>query len=340
MHGYSVDELIGRNLSMFHTAEQLKTEVIPALEQLSSTGSSQGDIGHVRKDGTTFPTWMINTLVRFSDQKPSAMIGIARDITERKQAEEELKKRTAQLEEVNRELEAFSYSVSHDLQTPLRAINGFTAMILKKQGDTFDEDTRSKFNVIRENTRNMGQLIEDLLNLSRIGRKAIDFAELNMADLVRAVWKEVQHINQERVMTLNIQDMPAASGDRAFIHEVYVNLIGNAVKFTKQCSAARIEAGGYPDGHENVYYIRDNGAGFDMAYYENLFGAFQRLHSAQDYEGTGIGLTIVQRIIHKHGGRVWAEGKEGEGATFYFSLPGVSSELGVRSSELGVGSLE
>jgi len=327
MHGYSVDELIGRNLSMFHTAEQLKTEVAPALELLRSTGSSQGDIGHVRKDGSTFSAWMINTVVKFSGQKPSAMIGIARDITERKKTETELQEKTAMLKEANRELESFNYTVSHDLKSPLLTINGFTAMILKKQGDAFDEDTRSKFNVIRATTQKMGQRIDALLNFSRIGRQALDAATLNMAAIVSDVWNEVLVNNQERAISLDIKDVPAASGDRALISQVYENLIGNAVKFTKHCSAARIEAGGYPEGNENVYYIRDNGAGFDMAYYEKLFGVFQRIHNVQEYEGTGIGLAIVQRIIHKHGGRVWAEGQEGKGATFYFSLPGGSSEL-------------
>jgi PAS domain S-box-containing protein len=249
------------------------------------------------------------------------LVGVARDITDRKQAEEELKKRTAELENANRDLESFSYSVSHDLQSPLHAINGFTAMILKDQGGAFDEDTRRKFDVIRENTKKMGQLIEDLLNFSRVGRKALHVVLLNMGDLVRDVWHDVRQNNPERIMTLDIRDIPAASGDRALIHEVYMNLIGNAVKFTKHCAAAHIEAGGYTDGNENVYYIRDNGAGFDMAYYEKLFGVFQRLHSVQEYEGSGIGLTIVQRIIQKHGGRVRAEGREGEGATFYFTLP-------------------
>jgi PAS domain S-box-containing protein len=250
------------------------------------------------------------------------MAGVVQDITERKLAEEGLKERTAELEVANRDLESFSYSVSHDLKSPLLTINGFTAMILKKQGAAFDEDTQNKFNVIRASTQKMGQLIEALLNFSRIGRKAIDAVNLNMAAIVSDVWREAQVNNQERAMTLEIKDMPAASGDRALINQVYVNLIGNAVKFTKHCAAARIEAGSYPDGTENVYYIRDNGAGFDMAYYEKLFGVFQRIHTMQEYEGTGIGLAIVQRIIHKHGGRVWAEGKVGEGAAFYFTLPG------------------
>lgn len=255
MHGYSVDELIGRNLSMFHTAEQLKTEVPHALELLRATGSSQGDIQHVRKDGSIFPTWMINTVVKFSGQKPSAMIGIARDITERKKAEMELQEKTAMLKEANKELESFNYTVSHDLKSPLLTINGFTAMILKKQGDAFDEDTRSKFNVIRANTQKMGQLIDALLNFSRIGRKAIDATKLNMAAIVSDVWNEGLVNKQERDIALDIKDMPAASGDRALIKQVYINLVGNAVKFTEHCPAARIEAGGYTDGNENVYLI-------------------------------------------------------------------------------------
>ncbi|HUH65452.1 MAG TPA: PAS domain S-box protein [Syntrophales bacterium] len=243
-----------------------------------------------------------------------------RDITDRKQVEEQLSKRTLQLEELNRELESFSYSVSHDLRAPLRAIDGYARMILKKQGKKLDEDTLSKFNVIRSGTERMGQLIDDLLIFSRLGRQHMSVVKLDMGALIRDAWKEISVINPERRMRLTVGNIPAGHGDRSLINQVLLNLLSNAVKFTKYRADARIEAGGHTDGNENVYFIRDNGAGFDMAYYDKLFGVFHRLHSDEAFEGTGVGLAIVQRIIHRHGGRVWAEGKVDEGACFYFSL--------------------
>ncbi len=257
----------------------------------------------------------------------------ARDITELRTAQKALQEshddlerrvaeRTAKLEAVNKELESFSYSVSHDLRAPLRAIDGYARMILKKQGDKFDEDTLSKFNVIRSSAHMMGQLIDDLLTFSRLGRKEISMSKLDMHALINDVWKELRIINPDRNMFLTLQGLPSGYGDRSLVKQVYSNLLGNAVKFTKYREAAYIEAGGYTDGNEGVYYIKDNGVGFDMTYYDKLFGVFQRLHSTDDFEGTGVGLATVQRIIRRHGGRVWAEGGTDRGATFYFTLRG------------------
>jgi light-regulated signal transduction histidine kinase (bacteriophytochrome) len=245
---------------------------------------------------------------------------VFQDISERKQAEEELNKHTAQLEELNRELESFSYSVSHDLRAPLRAIDGYARLILKKQGDKFDDDTLNKFNVIRNSTHMMGQLIDDLLTFSRLGRQHMSISELDMDALMRDAWKELEVINPERNMRLTVKAIPAGHGDRALIKQVCINLLSNAIKFTKYRDAADIEAGGYANEKENVYFVRDNGVGFDMEYYDKLFGVFQRLHSADAFEGTGVGLATVQRIINRHGGRVWADGKVDEGACFYFAL--------------------
>jgi PAS domain S-box-containing protein len=245
---------------------------------------------------------------------------VFQDISERKRAEVELKERSAQLEELNRELESFSYSVSHDLRAPLRAIDGYARLILKKQADNFDEDTVNKFNVIRSSTQTMGQLIDDLLTFSRLGRQNMSVSDLDMDALMRDSWKELEVINPDRNMRLTVQNIPAGYGDRALIKQVCINLLSNAVKFTKYRDDANIEAGGYPEEEENVYFIRDNGVGFDMEYYDKLFGVFQRLHSADSFEGSGVGLATVQRIIHRHGGRVWARGKVDEGACFYFAL--------------------
>jgi signal transduction histidine kinase len=246
---------------------------------------------------------------------------VFQDISERKQAEEEIKKRTAQLEELNRELESFSYSVSHDLRAPLRAIDGYARMILKKQTNKFDEDTLHKFNVIRSSTHMMSQLIDDLLTFSRLGRQHMSVSELDMDAMMKDAWKELEVINPDRNMRLTVKAIPAGHGDRALIKQVCINLLSNAIKFTKYRDDAHIEAGGYADENEIVYFVRDNGVGFDMDYYDKLFGVFQRLHSAEAFEGSGVGLATVQRIIHRHGGRVWADGRVDEGACFYFSLP-------------------
>jgi two-component system sensor kinase len=243
------------------------------------------------------------------------------DITKRMQVEQILRERTAELEALNKELESFSYSVSHDLRAPLRAIDGYARSIFKKQGDKFDDDTRRKFNDIRLNARMMGQLIDDLLAFSRLGKKHMSISKLDMDAVIMDVWKELQTANPERDMKLTLNSMPSGYGDRTLIKQVCFNLLANAVKFTKFRVPAHIEVGGCSEGNEDIYYIKDNGVGFNMAYYDKLFGVFQRLHNPDDFEGTGVGLATIQRIIHRHDGRVWAEGKVDEGATFYFSLP-------------------
>ena len=260
-------------------------------------------------------------VVRDADGRVVGMRGTVQDVTERKRAEAALAENSAKLEETNRELESFSYSVSHDLRAPLRAIDGFSQMILKKDGEQFGEETRRRFRMILDNVATMGTLIDDLLAFSRLGRQELAKGSLDMEGLVRDVWGELVTINPGREMTLKMAPIPAALGDRALIRQVYSNLLGNAAKFTQSRTEAVIEAGSSVEAGGTVYYIRDNGVGFDMQFYDKLFGVFQRLHSDADYKGTGIGLALVQRIVQKHGGRVWAEGRVDEGATFYFTLP-------------------
>ena len=252
------------------------------------------------------------------------------DITNIKKAQKLAEQNQTQLEITNKELESFSYSVSHDLRAPLRAIDGYSRMILKKQGNCFDEDTRRQFQVIRNNVEMMGRLIDDLLTFSRLGKQEVTKVNLDMNELIREVWEELVSINPDRSMVLNMEPMAAVRGDRTLIRQVYSNLLGNAVKFTRGRDTAVIEAGSCVQDSETVHYVRDNGIGFDMQYHAKLFGVFQRLHSADEYEGTGIGLALVQRIVHRHGGRVWANGEVDKGATFSFVLPhqgdGVISE--------------
>lgn len=232
-----------------------------------------------------------------------------------------LQKQSEKLEDANQELEAFAYSVSHDLRVPLRAIDGFSRILVEDYEDKLDEEGIRLLNIVRENTAKMGHLIDDILLLSRASRQEMLLNEIDMAALARSVYDEFQTDVTDRDVEFNVGDIPNAYGDRAMLGQVFQNLIGNAIKFTRNKNPAIIEVGGEKEGKEIVYYVKDNGAGFDMKYINKLFGLFQRLHSPEEFEGTGVGLSIVQRVIRRHGGSVWGEGAVGEGATIYFTLP-------------------
>ena len=234
--------------------------------------------------------------------------------------------RTAKLEAANKDLEGFAYSVSHDLRVPLRAIDGFSQLVLKQYEDKLDDEGKRLLNVVRSNTKRMGQLVDDILAFSRAGRLEIRTSEADMEALAREVWRELEPSMAGRDVRLDIKPLPKVQGDPAMLRQVWANLLGNAAKFTNLRATARIEVGGSPglaangEGGEFTFYVKDNGVGFDQQYVHKLFGVFQRLHGVDEFEGTGIGLAIVKRIITRHGGRVWAEGKVNEGATFYFTL--------------------
>ncbi len=271
-------------------------------------------------------------------KKITGLLGIATDITERKKAEKELRKyrdhleelvneRTSELERKNSDLEAaikesemFSYSISHDLKAPLRAIAGFSNILMLDHKDSLDEEGMRLLNVVQTNVLNMGELIEDILMYSRMGRQALKKTSIGLNKIAETIATKLILEAPNRAIHFNIAPLPSCMGDKVLMTQVLTNLLTNAVKFTGKQEVAEIEIGCIEKNGKPIYYIRDNGEGFDMKYADKLFGLFQRLHSPKEFEGTGVGLAIVQRLIQRHGGRVWAEGKVGEGATFYFTL--------------------
>jgi light-regulated signal transduction histidine kinase (bacteriophytochrome) len=269
-----------------------------------------------------------------SDGQVEYILAEGRDISNLKDAEESLRVKTAQLEAANQELESFSYSVSHDLRAPLRAISGFSQALSGKHADSLGEQGLHYLNRINANTRHMGELIDDLLSLSRISRREMRQDQVDLAELAREVDKELRAQEPERQVLFEVEGQLQARGDAGLIRIVLQNLLTNAWKFTsaRREGGAHIQFGvlsqpqpfsrGRDAEEQQVYYVRDNGVGFDMAFANKLFGAFQRLHSTAEFPGTGIGLATVQRIIHRHGGRIWAEAEVDKGATFYFTLGG------------------
>jgi PAS domain S-box-containing protein len=328
--GYSVEEAVNQPLILlmperFHEAHQR------GLRRFLKTGEAHVigktvELAGKRKDGTEFPlelslsSWKVGEEIFFS--------GMARDITQRRQAEEriqqlhrDLQQRAVELEATNRELEAFSYSVSHDLRSPLRSIDGFGQALLEDCASRLDDQGRHYLNRIRSSTQHMGQLIDDLLKLSRATRTEIRREPVDLTQLAQSVITGLEIAEPDRKVECRVQASMVVDGDPRLLRIVLENLIGNAWKFTSRTAQARIDMASFPDGADNrAYYVRDNGAGFDMAYVDKLFGVFQRLHTPAEFPGTGIGLATVQRIIHRHGGRAWAESEGGKGASFYFTL--------------------
>jgi light-regulated signal transduction histidine kinase (bacteriophytochrome) len=282
-------------------------------------------------DGCSFPIEFTSTPLEESGKVTGAVV-VFRDITELKKAEDEIAalnrdlearvaERTAELESANQGLEAFAYSVSHDLRAPLRAINGLSQILIEDHGSQLDAEGMRVLGMVRDSIDHMNQLIDDILKFSRVGRADLTNSEIDMERLFREVFAELRPLYLDGDPMLVIEPMPATQGDAAMIRQVVVNLLSNALKFSRTRERARIKVGGFVDDDEVVYFINDNGVGFDIEHAHKIFGVFQRLHSGRDFEGAGIGLAIVKRIVTRHGGRVWADSKLNQGATFYFSQP-------------------
>ena len=339
LYGWTSQEAVGQ------VSHQLMGTIFPApLDEINTkllrTGRWEGELIHTKRDGTQAVAASRWSLQPDQQGNPKAILETNNDVTERKRAEESLRrsrdeletkveqrtadltKTNADLESVNKELEAFAYSVSHDLRAPVRHIAGFTELLLKHAAAVLDDKSRHHISMILDAANRMGNLVDDLLAFSRIGRAETQKTTVKLDDLVKGVLSEVAPDTEDRKIVWRIGSLPACYGDPSMLRLVFANLVSNALKFTRMRSEAEIQIDSLnhrPD--EMVVFVKDNGVGFDMKHKDKLFGVFQRLHSQEAFEGTGIGLATVQRIVHRHGGRVWAEGALDHGATFYVALP-------------------
>jgi PAS domain S-box-containing protein len=333
MLGYSEGELLSLSYQKLTPAKWHDFEARIVEEQIMKRGYSEVyEKEYRRKDGTVFPIELRASLLRDSAGKPLNIWAIVREISTRKAMEAELKtlnadlerrvaERTAELEASNTELEAFSHTVSHDLRAPLRHIHGYADLLSSYLGNGLSEQGRHYLDTISDATRQMGQLIDDLLQFSKTGRLEVHRAGCDMQRTVNEILASLEPDCAGREIRWILGNLPQVQGDCAMLRQVWTNLLANAVKYTRKKQEARIEVGVREEGDELICFVRDNGVGFDMQYADNLFGVFQRMHSPDEFEGTGIGLATVRRIVARHGGRTWAEAAPDKGATFYFSLP-------------------
>jgi PAS domain S-box-containing protein len=331
--GYSLKEAVGKGVEMLYSGSEVAVgRHISDLNLAVEKGRVEYRRKQVRSDGSDFFAHTILTAMYTAEGRFSGFALATSDVTEQQKLEQEneilqkrledkVQQRTKELQVVNKELEAFSYSVSHDLRTPLRAIIGFSQILREDYSDRLDEEGRRLLNNISRNTKMMGELIDDLLKFSKLSRlEKIDTA-VDMLHLVQIVIDHLEEVWNKKRYTFIVSDVPPCSGDDSMLKQVWTNLIDNAMKYASKSAEPTIEIGGTADEETITYYVKDNGVGFDMKYAGNLFGVFQRLHTTEQFEGTGLGLALVQRIIHKHNGTVWAEASPDKGATFYFTIP-------------------
>jgi len=333
LFGYRSEEVVGKNVSML-MPEPYHSEHDGYLANYLRTGQAKiigrgREVTAKRSDGSVFP--MDLRISEFSLEGRRQFIGSIRDITERKRAQDEIlrlnasleergQQRTAQLEAANKELESFSYSVSHDLRAPLHGIDGFSQALLEDYAAKLDDQGKGYLQRVRAATQRMAELIDDMLNLARVTRAPMQRAPVDLSALATAITDELRQTQPERAMEVVVQPGLVADGDAKLLKVLLMNLLANAWKFTGKQERARIEFGMQPGGGVPAYFVHDNGVGFDMQYVHKLFGAFQRLHAMDEFPGTGVGLATVQRIVHRHGGRAWAEAAVEQGATFFFTL--------------------
>ncbi len=326
--GFSDEDLTGRPYLDFVHPEDRAATIAEATKLAHGEDTIHFENRYECKNGSY--KWLAWTA---KQSAPDQLIfAVARDMTAQKRTEEEiarlnaaLAERLTELEESNKGLEAFSYSVSHDLRAPLRAIDGFVHLLVEDYGQKLEPAARRYLEIIAGSARTMGLLIDDLLEFSRLGRQPLRKVTVDMTGLVCRVLRQQQDAIEDRRIEVRLDELPECQADESLLEHVLANLVGNAIKYTQRVKAARIEIGCHSsDSGELVYSIKDNGAGFDMRYADKLFGVFQRLHRADEFEGTGVGLALAQRIINRHGGRIWAEATVGKGATFFFTLVGVS----------------
>jgi PAS domain S-box-containing protein len=333
LFGYSDGEMVGKTVSIVNAPTEKSPEEIAVkiIKELEENGFWTGEVLNIKKDGTIF--WTHANVTIFDHTKfGKVLVSVQEDISVRKDGEFLIKKlneelegrvvmRTQQLEAVNKELEAFTYSVSHDLRAPLRAVHGYTKILLEEYEDKLDDEGKRICGIISSSATQMGELIDDLLSFSRIGRSRLNPSEIDMKKMAMVVLEGMTSPAESKRIKLKIGRLPKAFGDVTLFGQVWTNLISNAIKYSSKMDISEITIGSEADGKMITYFIKDNGVGFDMQYAHKLFGVFQRLHSEAEFEGNGVGLAIVQRIILKHAGKVWAKSEVGKGATFYFSLP-------------------
>jgi PAS domain S-box-containing protein len=327
LYGYSATEAVGQSVAIL--APPLgKDEIRDILERIGKGERVEHyETRRMRKNGQRIDVSLTISPVKDSTGKVVGASTIGRDITDEKRAEAEIKalnitlrERIAELDTTNKELEAFTYSVSHDLRAPLRHVDGFSKLLVEKHRAELSTDALGYVEIIRDSVLQMGMLIDDLLNLTRVGRTQLSMQVTGLNSLVEEVRADLARANPDRMIEWKVETLPFADCDPGLMKQVFVNLLSNAVKFTRPRKPAIIEVGAVRQDGQPVVFVRDNGVGFSMKYAKKLFGVFQRLHRAEDFEGTGVGLATVQRIIRKHGGRVWAEAGLDKGATFYFTL--------------------
>ncbi len=329
--GIPRDMLVGKSDYDFFPKEQSDFFTAKDREVLRSTGVVHVFEEQLTTNGVTRYLRTRKTALRDANDEPQYLLGISDDITAQKRFEESIRElnaslemRANQLEAANKELESFSYSVSHDLRAPLRAIDGFTRIFEEDYGATVDDEGRRLLKVIRDNSQRMGVLIDDLLAFSRLGRQPLSAEPVEMTALVEESLAEIRNAGLHHGAEVLVPRLPTVQADPVLLRQVWVNLLSNAIKYSSTRKSPKIEVGSiapkHPHDHQ-IYYVKDNGVGFDMRYYDKLFSVFQRLHSAEEFAGTGVGLAIVHRLITRHGGRVWAEAELDKGATFFFSLP-------------------